>query len=130
MASESLQAWIDNPPLAVPPLSIGDWLLLMWPWLLLSIMLAILLRWISTQPRLRIWRGLLGIRRDMTRNRLQERQALFALARLLQHSASYAQRKALPAEIDSLLLQRFNKSVPSQSEVLALIQDLQIWIRG
>ena len=129
MASETLQAWIEIPSLPAPPLSAGEWLVLMLPWLITLCLFVLLLWWLLRQPRLRLWSGLSGIRRALLQHRLSERQALFALAQLIRFYVLQNKQKPLPDEIEQILVQRFNKTTPSQAELLVLIKRLQTWIR-
>ncbi|MDH5182428.1 MAG: hypothetical protein OEX12_00940 [Gammaproteobacteria bacterium] len=130
MTSEKLQAWIEIPPLASPPVSVGEWLLLMWPWWVLLGCVGLLLWWLLRQPRLRFWYGLLGIRRALLHQRVSERQALFALAQRLQAPALQSMQKTLPEELRHALALRFHSAAPSHAAVLSVIQRLQTWNRG
>lgn len=129
MASKTLQPWIDIPPLAPPPPGLADWVMLLWPGLLLFIFIAACLWWLLRAPRFRLWYGLWRIRRQLRQQRLQPRQALFEVARYLHHPALQARRTTLPDAMLPLLSLRFEQSPPAEAQVLQLLTALQLWVR-
>ena len=129
MASKTLQPWIDIPPLATPPLGLVDWLILLWPGLLLLLFICAGLWWLLRHPRFRLWYGLWRIRRQLRQQRLLPRQALFEVARYLHHPALQAKRTTLPDAMLPLLAQRFAQNPPVEAQVLQLLADLQSWVR-
>jgi len=126
MASEALQAWIDNPPLAAPPPTLLECLLAWWPWLLLLLLVALLLRWRLAQPRQRLLRSVARLRRALLQGALDERQALFVLAQAVARS----QLPPLPSALQQTLESRFHRSAPTTAALLSLLQQLQVWLRA